>query len=88
MSGRNENSSEQEYSDSTSELEEDITTLLSDIGMEPYKCEPKRKSVEPQVSSRAGSLCGVIVINVIARKERSPICAVKKLPFLAVKSLP
>ena len=23
--------------------------------MEPYKCEPKRKSVEPQVSSRAGS---------------------------------
>ena len=44
MSGRNENSSEQkysEYSDSTSELEEDITTtLLSDIGLEPYKCEP------------------------------------------------
>ena len=34
MSGRN---------DSTSELEEDITTLLSDIGLEPYKCEPKRK---------------------------------------------
>ena len=40
MSGRNKNSSEQEYSDSTSELEEDITTL-SDIGLEPYKCEPK-----------------------------------------------
>ena len=44
MSGRNESSSEQEYSeysDSTSELEEDITTLLSDIGLEPYKYEPK-----------------------------------------------
>ena len=27
-------------------------------------------------------MCGVIVINVIARKERSPVCAVKKLPFL------
>ena len=25
------------------------------VGLEPYKCEPKRKSVEPQVSSPAGS---------------------------------
>ena len=50
MSVRNENSSEQEYSDSASELEEEITTLLSDIGL-----EPKRKRVEPQVNSRAGS---------------------------------
>ena len=41
MSGRNENSSGHEYSDSTSELEEDVTTLLSDIGLEPYKCEPR-----------------------------------------------
>ena len=35
MSGSNENSSEEEYSDSASESEEDITTLLSDIGLEP-----------------------------------------------------
>ena len=43
MSAKNENSSEEQYSDSASESEEDTTTLPSDIGLEPYKFEPERK---------------------------------------------
>ena len=60
--------------------------LTKIVGMEPYKCEPKRKSVEPQVSSRAGSNVWCYCDQCHC-EERWPICAVKKLPFLAVKSL-
>ena len=69
MSGSNENSSKEEYSDSASESEEDITTLLSSAW------NLINLNLNEKVLSHKGILvlavmCGVIVINIIARKER------------------
>ena len=86
--GRNENSSEEEYSDSASESEEDITTLLSDIGLEPYKFEPERKRVEPQGNSRAGSNVWCYCDQCHCEERQIDCLCCKEVAALGNESLP